>query len=161
MSKPDIVKVPYFVYDNGSPYKDICLGDADVLNMLDRIKKGASPFDVIPFFRKDIFNFHMKRSFPFGRFESRREMHCDDGEIFDARTSPEQIGKLLVPYYKVLSREDMTSRFEEKGSLNHRGPYGNALDKYIDADFFYSILIFNWEPLDSKKVFVLSKEQLE
>lgn len=160
MNESDIVTVPYFVYDSGYPWAEICLKDQDVLNMLKRIEEGASPFDVIPRFRKDIFQLHMERSFPFGRFETRPEIHFNE-RIFGEKISPEQVGRLLVPHYNVMTRSTMNLRRMSTGSSSDRNLYDKTLLKNIDAESFYSIGIRDWRPLDVKEVFILSEKQLE
>ncbi len=159
MIETDIITVPYFVYDDYN-WAEVCLEDSDALDMLEQIESGKSPFDVIPCFTRDIFSFHMKKSFPYGRFESRREIYIND-EIFDSRQVSKQIGKLLVPYYNVMSKENMTFESENKNISSYdQNLYKSILSKNPEVDLFYSTSM-RWESLNTEKIFVLKKEQLE
>ncbi|HDL02465.1 MAG TPA: hypothetical protein ENH20_01375 [Candidatus Pacearchaeota archaeon] len=159
MDKSDIVTVPYFVYDSGRPWADICLKDKDVLSMLERIEGGASPFAVIPEFSKDLFHFHMERSFPYGLFEDRPEIHFE-GRVFRDRVNDEQIGKLFMPYYNVKSAKELNDYLQSTGVIHNDRAIKKTLSENPGVESFYQKSMI-WEPLNPSDVFVLNKEQLE
>lgn len=156
MVKSDILKTPYFVYDSYK-WARISLEGRDVLGMLEEIEKGASPFKVVPGFKKNILKFGLMASFPFGRFENSLKKNYDKGEAPEV----ESIGKLLIPYYNVLTRDDMINYLEDVVGKVNRRRFTRSLSENPNANFFYSISPFKLDPLDFEKVFVLKKEQLE
>lgn len=160
MAVPNPISVPYFVYNKGYHWAKVCLKDQNPLEMIKQIEGGASPFDVIPGFTRDILHFNLERFFPYGLFENKSEIHFD-GSIFDERATPEQVGRLFVPHYNTLSRGDMASKTSRTYSLADLSSYKEILSAHPDSETFCYVPDGKWQPVDNKKFFVLSKEQLE
>jgi hypothetical protein len=129
--------------------------DSEPIGLLKRLEEGDNLFDVIPKFRGEDFSFDLKWSFPFGRFEKRREIHKGE-EIFDSREEPIQVGKLLIPYYNIKSREKMEKLLQAESTSC--GSYIEALAKFPNSKRFYSWGM-SYEPID-ENILILNEAQL-
>jgi len=156
IKKSDIITVPYFCHEviawNSYLNMDI-LEEGDPCDLLERLEEGGNIFNVVPSLSKDL-----KFKLDYAYF-ANREGVSTFGRMWDSREYPKQVGKLLIPHYNVLSRDDMTLRFEETRFSSAGDLYKRVLSENPDTDTFY-LFSSNWAPLDLEKVFVLKKEQL-
>jgi len=157
----EIIEVSYFGYEVeawDSWRERIRLDSLNTNSLLDKLENGENLFNVIPGFTKEkLYNFRFK----YGLFEERKEIVLDN-ERFYSGSGFTQVGKLLIPHFRIVSRDAL----EEKAlnsdihSPQDRERYVKALDIYSDANKFYDNLN-EIVPLETEKFIVLDKSQLE
>lgn len=96
----------------------------------------------------------------YGLFEFRNEVVVED-ERFVSENGYEEIGKLLVPYYEIISRGVLELRSEDMNTYSaDRENYVKALDNFPEVLNFRSNEGRGYIPLDEDKILVLSESQL-
>ncbi|MAH33289.1 hypothetical protein CL615_02770 [archaeon] len=156
----DVQEIPYFAYNTTHDIcniKRISLNSDNIDEMLQILEDEGNLFDVIPSLQ-----YRVRKEHPIKQcsFERRNEVDIE-GEKFVSDNGYHQVGKLIVPYYETLSREEMESKKNLITiDLTDKELYINALTTFPDTKTFIMDKILEYIPIDSNKILVLNKYQL-
>ncbi len=149
-----IIDVPYFLY-SGNDFEGIRLENENIEEMLKKIENNGNILDIIPNFRQSMPSPHIQMHFLYGKFVNKSEIRVSDRTFYEK--FPKQIGKLMVPYYNIRTREDMISRVDN--SVDAISENEITLKNYPYIESFYGVGN-QWLPFYPDRVLKLSEKQL-
>ena len=166
--------IPYFAYELDVWDSEKCYTPMvadNIESLLKELENGANLFDLLGevFTKKGLGDFIQKYELfmlKYGLFERARKIHYER-EIFVSRKQSQQVGKLLIPYYHILHRDDLISSLNDPrchpGDKKERR---KALNEFFDAKTFYNKASFDneasfdYKGINPNKILVLSEDQL-
>jgi len=154
-----IQKTPYIAYElNGwhSEIDRVPLGDRNIEVLLNMLEFGENLYDVIPQLDKEMFS---EYPLNYCLFELRDEVDIDNIRFISSE-GHKPVGKLIVPHYRIKTRDEIKSELNKSNDSFEKEKYLEALGKNRDADRFFSKGIFNYVPYNPDKILILSENQL-
>jgi hypothetical protein len=155
----DIQQTPYFAFEVNawdSWRERISLGSDNIERLLQQLEAGENLFEVVSEMRRNRFD---KFSMKYGLFERRNEVTLND-ERFVSTQGYKQVGKLLVPDYQIITREEIEDRLDKTGNDMDRRTYSKVLANFPETSKFHYEGSSTYTPLDTNKILVLNKNQL-
>ena len=131
------------------------LKEDNIEERLKMLEDGVPLYRVIPELDQHAFdNFSMK----YGQFKRRKAIEVE-GELYLSSQGSFPVGKLIIPYYSVFSREEIENMLKTTDYNHNKVIYQDLLSGYPDADSFYMYGTM-YEPLDNNKILILKKGQI-
>jgi len=159
-NKMEIKQVPYFAFEVDawdSERERILLHFDNIETLLEKLENGENLFEIVPEIKGEEFD---KFSMKYSLFE-RREEFILDGKTFVSTEDYKQVGKLLVPNYGIVTREELESRtMNFNNSFFDKKICAEVLERFPEVDEFYNGELSKYTPLKTKKVLILNEDQL-
>lgn len=151
----------YFVYEVGGWYplkKRIWLSGNNIEHLMSCLENGGNLFEVV-YDLKNLSGDDIS-GLNYCLFEHMDGLHVGDKEYI-SKSGFTKIGKLMVPYNKIMSRDLMSSLSEDVGiSTFDRKVYKRVLSDFCDSNEFYRTNDYFFAPLIRSDVLVLNKHQI-
>lgn len=124
-------------------------------NILKQLESGANLFETIPGLSKNRFlNFPLK----YAKLETISQIK-KNGKIFSLDEPYEQVGKLLIPHYLILTRQEIKEKLLQTTNIHDEKTYCTTLLNLLTPEFYHHG-VFDYRPFNTNNALKLSKNQL-
>ena len=156
----EIKQIPYFTYKinrwNSHNFR-VSLKSSNIESILEKLETGENLFNLLPELEK--INSE-KIPMVYALFERREEIHLNNKK-FLSEEGYVQVGKMLVPEYNIIKREEIKESIKERElSTELFTTYLRLLSNHPDAETFHKEGSFSYTPVEDSNIIILQKDQL-